>query len=317
VAYDSKRGLLLIFGSDTHGYDWDDEVHEFDPATEKWTTHYERAPKETYRADALGRAIAGDKRLIPWAMHTFDNIVYDSKLEAIVVTAIPAHNPIGKQVPHARIHPTWIYFLTKHEWKIFENGGKPSPTFFAAASTYDSDRDVVVAYKQGGVWELGPDRKEWRKATSEAHHVIHYNMEYDSKHNVLAVFGDYRNTNIVWVYRPGCTAGERGTWEKKIPEGDLCPRDQHFPVAFDEHNGVFLLVPDNTHHLPPKSSSTFVYDLEANSYTKLPRADMQPLKMNYMMVYDKFHKVFLLVTGDHRTPVTVWALRLDLTELAI
>jgi hypothetical protein len=33
--------------------------------------------------------------------------------------------------------------------------------------------------------------------------------------------------------------------------------------------------------------------------------------MNYMMVYDRFHKVFLLVTGDQATPAAVWALRLD------
>jgi hypothetical protein len=33
--------------------------------------------------------------------------------------------------------------------------------------------------------------------------------------------------------------------------------------------------------------------------------------MNYMMAYDRFHKVFLLVTGDHGKPAAVWALRLD------
>jgi len=38
AAYDSKRGVILIFGSDTHGIDWDNEIHEFDPVTEKWTT---------------------------------------------------------------------------------------------------------------------------------------------------------------------------------------------------------------------------------------------------------------------------------------
>jgi len=325
IAYDSKRGTLLIFGSDTHGLNWNNEVHEFDPATETWTTHYLRAPKETYRADSSGRAIAGDTQLLPWAMHTFDNIVYDPKLDAIVVTAIPLHNPIRKKISHAKIHPTWIYDLGKHEWRIFENSGKSSPAFFAAASAYDLDREVIVAYKKAGVWELGPDRKEWRKATSEKHHEIHHNMDYDSKNKVLAVFGDYHNTNVVWVYTPGPEAGSKGTFEKKVPIGDLCPKDQHFPVAFDEENGVFLLVPDNTRFvqeksgwnrpLPPKSSSTFVYDLETNRYTKIVGADMQPLKMNYMMVYDKFHKVFLLVTGDHSKPVTVWALKLDLKEL--
>lgn len=317
IAYDSKRGRLLIFGSDTHGYDWDNEVHEFDPATETWTTHYKRAPKETYRADSLSHAIAGGPRLLPWAMHTFDNIVYDPKLDAIVVTALPAHNPIRRRISDAKIHPTWIYDLNNHAWRIFQNNGKPSPTFFAAASAYDPDRDVIVAYKKTGVWELGPDRTEWKKATGERHHEIHFMMDYDTNHHKLAVFGDYHSTNAVWVYTPGPEAGSKGTFEKKVPVGDSCPRDKHFPVAFDDDNSVFLLVPDNTHPPPPKSSSTFVYDLEHNRYTKIPGADMPPLKMNYMMVYDKFHKVFLLVTGDHSKPMTVWALKLDLKNLGI
>jgi len=33
--------------------------------------------------------------------------------------------------------------------------------------------------------------------------------------------------------------------------------------------------------------------------------------MNYMMVYDRRHKAFLLVTGSHTRPAAVWALRLD------
>jgi hypothetical protein len=60
-----------------------------------------------------------------------------------------------------------------------------------------------------------------------------------------------------------------------------------------------------------RSSSSFVYDLESNRCTRLPAADLPPLGMNYMMVYDRFHKVFLLVTGDQGKPAAVWALRLD------
>jgi hypothetical protein len=325
IAYDSKRGTILVFGSDTHGHDWDNEIHEFDPMAETWTTHYARAPRDTYRADSSGRAIAGDTRLLPWAMHAFDNLVYDPRLDAMVLTAIPLHNPIGKEIPDAKIHPTWIYDLAKHKWRIFENRGRPYPNFFAAASAYDSDRDVIVAYSKWGVWEMGADRKEWRKATSESHHEIHHNMVYDSIRKVFAVFGDYRATNAVWIYGPGPSAGAKGMWEKRIPRGDQCPKDQHFPVAFDEVGGVFLLVVDDMpfvkekdgqyRPVAPKSSSTFVYDLETNRYTKIPGADMQPLGMNYMMVYDQYHRVFFLVTGDDSKLVTVWALNLEPNDL--
>src|SRR3546814_15916919 len=72
IAYDSKRGTLLLFGSNTHGEDWDDSVHEFDPATKQWSTHSAPAPPGNYRADHAGNRTAGPPdRLPPWAMTTY------------------------------------------------------------------------------------------------------------------------------------------------------------------------------------------------------------------------------------------------------
>jgi hypothetical protein len=314
IAFDSKRRKLLIFGSDTHGENWDNSVHEFDPVSLEWTTHYPPARSDSYRVNKQGHPIAGDERLLPWAMHSFDNVVYDPNLDALIVTALPEHNPVAKNVPGKKSHPTWIYELGPRRWRALDNDGKPPPQFFAAASAYDKARDVIVAYKYG-IWELGLDRRRWRQATKEKHHGIHFNMAYDSKHRKLAVFGDHRNTNAVWIYTPGEQAGDEGSWQKMIPGGDTCPEDQHFPVAFDDDNGVFLLVPDNrpaSGQGKAESSSTFVYDLSENVYLKLPDADLEPLGMNYMMVYDPSYKVFLLVTGDWKEPPIVWALRLDL-----
>lgn len=319
IAYDSKRGTLLIFGSNTHGLNWDNAVHEFDPVTERWVTHYPPAPKESYRADAAGRAIAGTDRLLPWAMHTYDNVVYDPKLDAIIVSAVPEHNPIRKKVPAATSHPTWIYDLKTRQWRIFPNNGKPYPKFFAAASAYDPDRDVIAAYKFG-IWELGPARDEWQRASRESHHKMHHTMDYDAGHKKFVVFGDYHNSNAVWAYAPVARAGASGTWERK--QGAACPPGQHFPVAYDSEHGVFLLVVDNTPYAEDgkgrrkrsgrtRSSSTYIYDLGRDRCDRLPNADLQPLGMNYMMVYDRFHEVFLLVTGDHGKPAAVWALRLD------
>jgi hypothetical protein len=324
IAYDSRRGRLLIFGSNTHGLDWDNEVHEFDPATGRWETHYPRAPQESYRADAAGHAIAGTGRLLPWAMHTYDNIVYDPSLDAILVSALPEHNPVRKRVPAAKIHPTWLYDLRTRQWRIFANDGKPYPKFFAAASAYDPDRDVIAAYYQG-IWEIGPERDQWKKATGESHHNMHHTMDYDFKHKKFVVFGDYHPSNAVWVYAPGARAGGKGRWEKKTPQGASCPPGTHFPVAYDRDHEVFLLVVDNVPYAEDEtgrrkrtghaqSSSTFVYDLGRNRCVRLPDADLEPLGMNYMMAYDPFHKVFLLVTGNHVKPAAVWALRLDWPE---
>jgi hypothetical protein len=325
LAHDSKRGTLLIFGSDTHGIDWDNEIHEFDPVTERWTTHYKRSGKETYRADKAGNAIAGTDRTLPWAMHTFNNVIYDPELDAVVVTGVPQHNPMFGKVQNVKMHPTWLYDLKTRAWRIFYNSGKESPHFFASASVYDPDRRVIVAYKKEGVWEIGPERKEWKKATAESHHEIHFMMAYDTRHRKIAVFGDYQPSNDVWIYTPGSRPGDEGRWEKKVPAGDECPKGRHFPVAFDTDNGVFLLVPDYWHYVQDAGnnkivrtkSSTFVYDPEDNRYYKLPQADMEPLGMNYMMAYDEFHHVFLLVTGDSESPPTVWALKLDTKALRL
>lgn len=327
IAYDSQRGRLYVFGSNTHGGNWDDSVHEFDPVTERWTTHYPSAAKESYRADAEGRAVAGDAMLLPWAMHTFDNIVYDPSLDAIIVTSFPLHNRQAKErVPEAKVHPTWIYDLQRRQWRIFGNEGKPSPTFFAAASAYDARRDTIVAYGNPGIWEIGPDRKEWRQATRERHHHIHFNMVYDGRRGQLGVFGDSGGSNMVWIYSPGPEAGDSGTWARHLPGGDACPADEHFPAAFDDEHGVYLLVPDDRpsdtgnrggRKEAATRSVTIVYDPDADRYTRLPQGDLEPLGMNYMMVYDRYHKVFLLVTGDWRKPPVVWALRLDPTLLGI
>lgn len=312
AAYDSKRGTLLLFGSNSHGENWDDSVHEFDPATKEWTTHYPEAAPATYRADADGNRIAGPPdRLLPWAMHSYDSVVYDPKLDALVVTTVSAHTP--KEVPDARREPLWIYDLSTRAWRIF-NSGKPAPTVFAGASAYDSKRDVIVVYGGNGsgvngVFELGPDREKWHQV-APPRHEIHFNMDYDDRRGVMAVFGNWGDSSKVWIYRPGEAPGKMGRWEEHAPEGDKCPGGQAFPVAYDKRAGVFLLVPRGV---------TCVYDPDTNRYTILPEAKNPPLAepyvMNYNMVYDERHGVFLVVTGEWQSPAVVWALRLDLGAL--
>ena len=327
IAYNSKRGTVLLFGSDTHGNDWDNSVHEFNPFTEQWTTHYKPADKSTYRLNEEGIPIAGTDKLLPWAMHTFDNIVYNPVLDALVITGLPEHNPIKKKFTQDKktklIHPTWIYDLQTKTWRYIKPVPK-QPDFFATSSAYDPVRDTVLAYRWG-IWELANDKNQWSRATGENHHKIHHMMEYDSVNRKFAVFGDSKDTNHVWLYTPGTATGIKGKWEERIPAGDTCPEDQHFPVAFDPDNGVFVLLPDNItfklnekgnrRRIQGKSSSTFIYSVTTNQYMKLSDADMPPQHMNYMMVYDRYHRIFLLITGKPDKPVIVWALKLDMSRL--
>ena len=324
IAYDTQRATFYVFGSNTHGENWDNSVHEFDPDTRSWSTHYPPADPASYRVDNRGVGVSGDDRILPWAMHTYDNILYDPINDALVVTAKPDHNPISKTLGQPPlIHPTWFYFLPLKTWLTMENLDQAFPGNFAGSSAYDAERRVIMSYGSG-LAELDPDRDKWRKVPVKKPHALHHSMEYDSVRKQVFVFGDYNNSNTVWAYTPGRLSGEAGSWEEKEPGGDYCPPDQHFPVAFDAHNGVFLLVPDNNPGMTikgngkagrAKSSSTFVYDPDRNEYHKLPDADLPAQHMNYMMVYDSHRRVFFLVTGGLQFPPVVWVLRLELASL--
>lgn len=312
MAFDTRRGSLLIFGSNTHGEDWDNAVHEFQPRLKRWETHYAPVGPESYRVDEAGRPIAGASALLPWAMHTYDAIAYHPGLDALIVASTTEHNPKERSVSGITQQPTWIYDLSSRRWTPLPNNGKPSPSFFGGALVYDERRNVLVGYR-GGIWELDVAAGEWRKAAG-GHHQLHHTMVYDRRRGTLFVFGDYQPTNLIWSYQPGAAAGEGGTWTKHQPTGDPCPPYTTVPVTYDSAQDIFVLVVDN---LEPGSSpqrratsaSTYLYDPDANAYTRLPEADMTPVGMNYMMAWDGNDKVAFLVTGGPGGEVTVWAMR--------
>lgn len=312
MVFDSRRGSLLIFGSDTHGINWDNSVHEFLIREKRWETHYPPAGPDTYRADEAGRPVAGADTVLPWAMHTYDAIEYHPRLDALVVTSTTEHNPKARSVKGITQQPTWIYDLSSRRWTAFPNNGKPAPSAFAGSSAYDEQRDTLMAYR-GSIWELDAAAGEWRRA-AKGHHQLHHTLVYAKPRRAAFVFGNYRPTNVIWAYHPGATVGEAGKWEKREPAGDPCPPYDSVPVAYDPSQDLFVLAVDNVEPgAPPrkkaKSASTYLYDPIANTYTKLPGADLPPVRMNYMMVWDSSNGVVFLITGDHSSPVTVWAMR--------
>ena len=318
MAFDSRRGSLLIFGSDTHGEDWergenwDNSVHEFQPRLKRWETHYAETGPETYRVDEAGRPIAGAQPPLPWAMHTYDAIEYHPRLDALIVTSTTEHNPRARSVPGVTQQPTWIYDLSTRRWAAFANKGKRPPSFFGGSSAYDTERDVLLAYRDA-IWELDAASGEWRRA-AEGHHQLHHTMVYAPPRRAAYVFGDYRPTNTVWLYRPGARIGEAGTWEERHPGGDRCPPYGTVPVAYDPTQDLFVLVvddPDPGSLVPPRpaSASTYFYDPVSNAYTKLSGAHIPAVGMNFMMAWDSIHEVVFLVTGGREGLVTVWAMR--------
>ncbi len=312
MAFDPRRGSLLIFGSDTHGQDWDNAVHEFSPALRRWETHQPAADPKTYRVDADGRPVAGRDAVQPWAMHTYDAIEVHPGLDALVVMSTTEHTPVPPGLARQSRQPTWLYDLSTRRWRPFGNNGKPAPSFFGGSSAYDDRRQALIAYR-GAIWELDAAAGEWRRAAA-GHHQLHHTMVWAPGRGAAYVFGDYQPTTAVWSYRPGALIGAPGRWEKHEPGGDTCPAYTIVPVAYDAAQDVFVLVVDDpvpgaAPRTGASSASTYLYDPEANAYTRIPGAEMAPVGMNYMMAWDRLNGVVFYVTGDRGGVVTVWAMR--------
>jgi hypothetical protein len=314
VVYDSKRGTVLLYGSNTHGKDWDNSVREFDPLREKWIQHYPSANPDTYRLDINRNIVSGPaENPQPWAMHTYDALVYDPVNDQLVVASTPAHQQrkirqFKGQKPKVSI--TWLYDLETHTWSMLDNGGKPPPSTFAGAIAYDEKRDTIFLYSKRKFAELGPDRNHWITGSAPRIGSIHFMLEYDVKNHVILSFGDYKGSDKIWAYAPGDVPGVAGKWLLQEPEGDTIPADEHYPVAYDASQGVFLLVPDG-----PESAETYIYNYSAGTIRHLSSAHLPgKLRMNYKMIYDPRHRVFLLITGNWDKPTTVWALKLDLSQ---
>ncbi|GMR05602.1 MAG: hypothetical protein BMS9Abin25_0177 [Gammaproteobacteria bacterium] len=310
LAYDSTRGSLLVFGSDTHGDDWDNVVHEFSIRRREWVHHGVNANPSSYRINSEGYPVAGNMDLVPWAMHTYDGVDYDRVLDALVIVASPDHNPIGKKLPAPQSHPIWIFKLKTKKWSIFD--GKQGPRrYFGAATAYDEENNNLFICKSG-LWVLNL-KKEKVERIGKAPNCLHRTMVFDSWRRNINIFGSYRGTSNISRLHPGSFPEGSENWEEITPEGDYSPPYSKVPVAFDEKTGVFLLVvddPKSPAKKKPGAATTFIYDPETNTYRKLKDTKIPAVGMNFMMTWDKIHGVFFLLTGNPEDGISVWVLRL-------
>ena len=313
LAYDSTRGSLLVFGSDTHGEDWDNVVHEFIPRQREWVHHGANAHPDTYKVNNEGYPVAGDIDLAPWAMHTYDGVDYDPIFDSLVVVASPSHNPINKERPKPKSNPIWIYQLNKQKWSIFDDGhAKPPPNYFGSATAYDKANNNIFICKSG-LWQLNLTGGALEKI-GKAPNCLHRTMAFDSWRRHLYIFGSYKGTSNVSRFDIGFFSEESKNWEELTPGGDHCPTYSSVPVAFDEKAGLFLLVvndPKSSTDGKHDSATTFIYDPETNTYEKLIGTKLPAAKLNFMMAWDKTHEVFFLLAGSEKDGISVWALRLS------
>ena len=104
--------------------------------------------------------------------------------------------------------------------------------------------------------------------------------------------------------------------------GPRPPKDQHTPMCFDPDSARTVVIVDRGEkgtELKNREAEAWLYDLKSDAWTQIPTATLPfGCGMNYNMHYDPRHKVCLLVAEDFSKPgwpVTVYALRIDLSKL--
>ncbi len=319
--FDTKRGRLVLFGSDTHGRSWLNAPRFFDPVAGEWSRPYPDDPRASYTVTADGVPVAGARGEHPWTMHTFGAVVYDPGRDEMVVACHPGHmvpgrftNAVKDLWPRIRRHPTWTYRLGTGDWAALPC---EAVSFFPFAAAYDSDRKRIIGYRSDGIHELGGEPRTWRKVAGPGLLGYHNNCVYDSKHRALVVFGTNRDSNDVVVYRPA------GKEHRRMPtRGARPPPDQHNPMAFEARIGRTAVVVDRVlapPGAPPeqqrkagRQAELWLYDLGADAWQQVPGATLPfGCGMNYNLEYDPRHGVLLLVTGTYGEATSVWALRVD------
>lgn len=312
--FDRKRGRLVLFGSDTHGKDWQNNPFFFDPAKREWSKPYAEDPFETYAVTEAGLPVAGKDGLHPWASHTFGAVVYDDSRDEMVVACFDEHLAPGRFSvvmkdlwPKIKIRPTWLYACAGGTWNAIPKG----QSFFPHCTAFDTDRKTVLGYRTDGIFELAGEgeARAWSKVSGpiEGFDGWHTNCAYDAKHKALVVFGHHENKNDLGAY---FTETKQA---KRMPAaGERPPKDQHNPMEYHPKLGKTVVLVDRTKQkdaAAEDTTETWLYDLGADAWTQVKSATLPfACGMNYNMEYDVQHDAMLLVAGQN---TAVWALRLE------
>jgi len=317
-AFDTRRGRIVVFGSDTHGVDWTNTPLFFDVASLSWSRAYPNDAPSSYRVSADGYPVAGIDGMHPWAMHTYAAVTYDRLNDQLVVASYPQHLEPGRFTdamahvwPAIRRHPTWLFDLGAERWRTLPSA---AVHFFPYATAYDSHRAVVIGYRPDGIYELpmSEPNPAWRRVARASNGDYHTNAVYDSRRRLFIVAGSQRLSNHVIVYDP-----ERHRDRVMRTPGARPPAFQHAPMAFHERKGVTVVLVDRALDASSQDdrrsarAETWLYDAGADAWSQVEGVQLPfGLGMNYNMHYDGLHDILLLVTDHPEGPTSVWALRL-------
>jgi hypothetical protein len=309
-AFDSRRGRLVLFGSEEHGSDGTNSPLIFDLATLQWQRLYPDDDFASYRINAAGLAVAGSDGSHPWSMHTFGAVTYDPAADRVVVASYPGHTTPGHFTNVAahlwaqvQRHPTWLFDPGSGTWSAL--AGEPVH-FFPFSTAYDSTRGLILGYRDDGVYELSLASQEWRHVAGPGLLSWGSNAVYDSRQKALVVFGSHERGDQVVAYWPA--SGRH----QVMPTPGLRPPGAGY-VPFAYHPGLerSVAVVDRTTPNGTTKAETWLYDLGRDRWQRHATAELPfGVGMNFNLEYDPNHHLLLLVAAPPGEAVAVWALRL-------
>lgn len=307
-AFDSKRGRLVLFGSDTHGEDWSNVVRLFDMSSVMWIPTTQPDNYKGYVVDSVGEPSARADLKRPWAMHTFDAVDYDPVNDQLMVASHPEHLKPGRfgqwmaeSWGKIKKHPTWFYEFPDNSWST---GAGEAVSFFPYSVAYDTKRERFVGFRPDGVFHY-TGVKGWQRIAKKGINAYHTNAVYDSLHDSFVILGTHTSSNAVYIFREG----ERGVLEQPTP-GLRPPGMESVPVAFHPGIGKTVVLVDSPAE-EKDGAQTWLYDLSVDRWERIDEAVLPfNLGMNYNMQYDPVHDQLVLVAGASEDSTSVWVLRL-------
>jgi len=230
-------------------------------------------------------------------------IVYDSVNNKVVL--------FGGQTSSGFSDETWVYDVASDTWTQKNPATKP-PALLHSQMTYDSTKNKVVLFggsdgtnRRDETWVYDVKADTWTKmnpSTKPSGRSSH-SMAYDSKNNVVVLFGGYDGSNNekddTWTYDVASD-----TWTQKSPSTKPSVRRKHVIVYDSSSNKIVLFGGDVNNN---RKDDTWVYDVASDTWTQKSPSTKPSARSKHAMAYDSANnKVVLFGVFDGSFDDETW-----------
>lgn len=197
---------------------------------------------------------------------------------------------------------TWVYDMKMNSWREMMPDTSPSPRA-ATTLVYDQKHKNFLLYGGFGhdhvlvfndTWSYDYKSNSWRdlKPENSPAERASYGMAYDTKRNLVAMFGgftEHKYYNELWMYDPAANS-----WEQKVTS--VVPPVRGSPgFTYDSKADVFVLFGGFSEE--GFFNDTWIYDPKSNIWKKVEPAVSPPL-IRTRMVYDENNARSVFFGGD-------------------